>query len=112
MSARPWAEALAVDSEGHIVGVGTTKAIARLAATTVVDAHGQMVVPGFIDSHVHFVDGGFALSSVQLRDATTRSEFIARIRDFARALPEGAWITNGDWDHTNWGGELDRKSVV
>ena len=112
VSARPWAEALAVDSEGHIAAVGTTNAIARLAATTVVDAHGQMVVPGFIDAHVHFVDGGFALSSVQLRDAMTKAEFIARIRDFARALPKGAWITNGDWDHTNWGGELPRRDWI
>ena len=112
VTARPWAEALAVDSAGRIAAVGTTEQVARLGAVTVIDAKQQMVVPGFIDSHVHFVDGGFALASVQLRDAATKADFIARIRDHARTLPKGAWITNGDWDHTNWGGELPRRDWI
>ena len=112
VSARPWAEALVVDSAGRIDFIGTTAQVSRRGAITVIDAKGQMVVPGFIDAHVHFVDGGFALSSVQLRDAMTPSEFIMRMRDFARTMPKGAWITNGDWDHTNWGGELPRRDWI
>jgi predicted amidohydrolase YtcJ len=112
VAARPWAEALAVDSAGRIAAVGSTAQITRLSAETVIDARGQMVVPGFIDSHVHFVDGGFALSSVQLRDAGSKAEFIRRIREHARTLPKGAWLTNGDWDHTNWGGELPRRDWI
>lgn len=112
VSARPWAEALVVDSAGRIDFIGTTAQVSRRGAITVIDAKGQMVVPGFIDAHVHFVDGGFALSSVQLRDAMTQSEFIVRMRDFARTMPKGAWITNGDWDHTNWGGELPRRDWI
>ncbi|HYW51971.1 MAG TPA: amidohydrolase [Gemmatimonadaceae bacterium] len=112
VEARPWVEAMAVDSAGRIASVGTTAQIAGLGAVTVIDAKGQMVVPGFIDAHVHFVDAGFALSSVQLRDAMTRAEFITRIRDHARTLPRGAWITNGDWDHTSWGGELPRRDWI
>ena len=112
VSTRPWAEALVVDSAGRIDFIGTTAQVSRRGAITVIDAKGQMVVPGFIDAHVHFVDGGFALSSVQLRDAMTPSEFIMRMRDFARTMPKGAWITNGDWDHTNWGGELPRRDWI
>jgi predicted amidohydrolase YtcJ len=112
VDARPWAEALAVDSTGRIAAIGTTAQITRLGAITVIDARSQMVVPGFIDSHVHFVDGGFGLASVQLRDAKTKAEFITRIRDHARTLPKGAWITNGDWDHTSWGGELPQRSWI
>ncbi|MBC7841113.1 MAG: amidohydrolase [Gemmatimonadaceae bacterium] len=112
VSAQPWAQALAVDTVGRITAVGTTAQVTRLSAVTVIDAKGQMVVPGFIDAHVHFVDGGFALASVQLRDAKSKAEFIGRIRDFARTLPKGAWITNGDWDHTNWGGDLPQRSWI
>ena len=106
-SAKPWADAIAVSGE-HISAVGTTAEIKEhlTKAARVIDAKGAMVMPGFIDSHVHFTDGGFALASVQLRDAKTKAEFIQRIAAFAKALPKGTWIRNGDWDHTNWGGEL------
>ena len=40
------------------------------------------------------------LASVQLRDARTRAEFVARIKAFAATVPAGTWITGGDWDHT------------
>ena len=71
-----------------------------------------MVTPGFIDSHVHFDDGGFALASVQLRDAKTREEFVRRIGAFAKTQPKGTWIRNGDWDHTNWGTDLPTRAWI
>lgn len=67
-----------------------------------IDAGEGLVCPGFIDTHVHFLEGGFQLSSVQLRDAATREEFTARLRDFAADLAPGTWITGGTWDHTLW----------
>ncbi|MBL0169618.1 MAG: amidohydrolase [Gemmatimonadaceae bacterium] len=112
-SIAPWAEAIAI-ADDQIAAVGTTAAIRALLSETtrVIDAKGAMVTPGFIDSHVHFNDGGFALASVQLRDAKTRAEFIQRIAAFAKTLPKGTWIRNGDWDHTNWGGELPSRGWI
>jgi predicted amidohydrolase YtcJ len=49
---------------------------------------------------------------VQLRDAKTKDEFIQRIAAFAKTLPKGTWIRNGDWDHTNWGGELPTRAWI
>ena len=106
-SSRPWAEAVAIAGE-RILAVGTTTEIRALAnGAEIVDATGRLVVPGFIDTHVHFVDGGLRLASVQLRDARTPDEFVARIKSFAATVPTGTWITGGDWDHWLWGGDLE-----
>ena len=111
-SARPWAEAFAVRGD-RFATVGSSAAVRKIAGTArVIDAAGRMVVPGFIDSHVHFIDGGFGLSSVQLRDAKRPAEFIARIKAFAATVPPGAWITGGNWDHEQWGGELPRHDWI
>jgi predicted amidohydrolase YtcJ len=111
-STRPWAEAIALSGD-TIRAVGTTAEINALGTSArVIDAKGGMVTPGFIDSHVHFAEGGFALASVQLRDANTRDEFVGRIAAYARTLPAGAWVLNGDWDHTLWGGELPTRQWI
>ncbi|HEX6944387.1 MAG TPA: amidohydrolase [Gemmatimonadaceae bacterium] len=110
-STRPWAEAVAVNGD-TIVAVGSSAEIRKIGATRVVDAKGGMVTPGFIDAHVHFVTGGFRLSSVQLRDARTPEEFVRRIREFAATVPAGTWITGGDWDHEQWGGRLPERSWI
>ncbi len=109
---RPWADAVLIRGE-RIEAVGSSAEIRKHSAdATVIDAKGKMVTPGFIDAHVHFLDGGFALSSVQLRAAHSREEFIKRIKAFALTVPKGTWILNGDWDHTNWGGELPTRAWI
>lgn len=110
-STRPWAEAVAINGD-TIVAVGSSAEVRKMNAARVVDARGGMVTPGFIDSHVHFVTGGFRLSSVQLRDAKTPEEFVRRIREFAATVPAGTWITGGDWDHEQWGGRLPERSWI
>lgn len=97
------AEAIAVIGN-RIVAVGTNAEVRALegAQTRTIDAKGKLVLPGFNDSHVHFLEGGFQLSSVDLRDAQTPEEFVRRIREFAAKLPKGRWILGGKWDHENW----------
>lgn len=101
--AKPKAEAIAVLGN-KIVAVGSNAEIKRLggAQTKTIDAKGKLIIPGFNDAHVHFLDGGSGLSSVDLRDAKTPQEFVKRIADFAKTLPKGRWILNGNWDHENW----------
>lgn len=102
-TARPNTEAFAVMGN-KIVAVGTNAEIQKLAGanTRTIDARGRLVVPGFNDAHVHFLEGGYQLSSVDLRDAKTPAEFVRRIKEFAAKQPTGRWILGGKWDHENW----------
>lgn len=110
---RPRAEAVAIRGD-RIVAVGTLAEVDRFRGerTQQIDAASGLVVPGLIDSHIHLVDGGLRLASVQLRDANSREEFVRRIADFAKKQPRGTWITGGDWDHTLWGGELPTRDWI
>lgn len=109
----PYAQALAVSGD-TILTIGSNEEVLKYKSdnTLLIDANGQFITPGFIDSHVHFLTGGFNLSSVQLRDADTPEEFSSRIKAFAESVPAGTWILGGDWDHENWGGELPSKEWI
>jgi len=109
--ALPWAEALSVAGD-RILRVGTSDEIRAAEATRTVDAMGKLVVPGFIDTHVHLTEGGLSLAGVQLRDVKSREEFAERIRAFAATVPPGTWILHGEWDHTVWGGELPTRQWI
>ena len=111
--AMPWSEAVAVSGD-EILAVGTASDIAPMIGdeTEVIAAEGGMLVPGFIDTHVHFLAGGSSIASVQLRDAQTPEAFVRRIEAFAETAGPGEWITDGAWDHTNWGGELPRRDWI
>ena len=100
---RPTAQAVAVLGD-RIVAVGSNHEVDAWhgANTRVIDAAGKLLLPGFNDSHVHFVDGGRALESVQLNDATSAQEFALRIAEQVKKTPKGEWVTSGDWDETKW----------
>lgn len=93
-------------ANGNILAVADSAQIASRVGskTEVLQARGGLVLPGFADGHTHFIDGGFQLASIDLRDAATPQEFVRRIKEYATRLKPGEWITGGDWDHTLWRG--------
>lgn len=111
--AQPWAEAVASKGD-RILAVGSAEQVMRLVGpeTQIIQANRGMLVPGFIDAHVHFTAGGAGLASVQLRDAATREEFVQRMADYTAGLEPGEWIVEGTWDHQNWGGELPTREWI
>lgn len=98
---RPVAEALAVAGE-RIVAVGSRADVERRRgpATAVVDAAGGTVVPGFNDSHVHFLSGALSLQELDLGGARTLDEVQRRIREFAAAHPDATWIRGRGWNYS------------
>ena len=100
---RPKAEAVAVIGD-RIVAVGSKAEIDswRGPGTKVIDALGKLVLPGFNDAHVHFIQGGAQLDQVDLTNASTPQEFAKRIAAQLSKTPKGAWVVGGRWDETKW----------
>src|SRR5579883_3385398 len=100
---QPQAQAIAIDGN-QILALGSTADMRKLAGPDckVIDLGGRRVVPGFNDSHVHFLGGGDSLISVRLGDVNSADEFRRRIGEYAKSLPKGTWIRNGNWDHQRW----------
>ena len=111
---QPEAQAVAILGD-RIVAVGSNQQVEvwRGAHTSVVDADGRRLLPGFNDAHVHFVDGGSQLDNVELNDATSAQEFARRIRERAVKTATGSWLLGGDWDETKWSpAELPTKELI
>ncbi len=98
--AMPQAEAVAV-WKGRILKVGTVAEVKTLigANTKVIDLKGRRVVPGFYDSHVHWLGGGLQLARVELKDAKDEAEFGKRLKEFDEKMPRDRWMLGGNWDH-------------
>jgi len=109
---QPWAQAVAI-RDGKIVAVGTAKEIAgyRGKSTHVIDAQGRVVLPGFTDCHVHFMDGSLGLTRVVLDGAKTVAEIQKRVKEYADSHPNAPWITGMGWSYPTFGesGMPDKK---
>ena len=110
----PKAEAVAVIGD-RIVAVGSRTDIDLWQGppTKVIDAGGKLLLPGFNDAHVHFIQGGAQLEQVQLTDVATQEEFAKRIAAQLKKTSKGEWILGGRWDETKWPNqELPTKALV
>lgn len=94
------AQAIAV-RDGAIVAVGSNRVARRHVGpdTRVVSLAGAMIVPGFVDAHVHPVTGGVELGQCDLNDARTRAALEETIRGCVGAQ-DGPWLRGGGWDLT------------
>jgi predicted amidohydrolase YtcJ len=102
--AHPWAEAVAVRA-GKIIAVGTNAEVHKYrgAGTKIVDAGGRLVLPGFVDCHIHFLDGSLSLGRVNLEGAKDVADIQERLRDYAAKHPGPDWILGRGWDYAMFG---------
>ncbi|MBI4164594.1 MAG: amidohydrolase [Acidobacteria bacterium] len=89
---------------GRFIAVGSNQNILALKTkdTKIIRLEGRRVVPGLIDSHVHFIAGGFQLLSLDLKHVKSEDEFVRLIGERAKTLPPGRWLRGGNWDEEAW----------
>jgi predicted amidohydrolase YtcJ len=106
---QPWAEALAIRGD-KLLAVGSDHDIAayRGASTKVIDAQGKLVLPGFTDCHIHFMEGALGLTQVDLNGAESVPEIQKRVKEYAASHlagsdPDKAWIGGMGWLYSTFG---------
>jgi predicted amidohydrolase YtcJ len=99
---QPLAQSVIVE-ENKILFVGSDNAAKKFInkTTEIIDLKGKLMLPGFIDSHTHFIKGGFYLIGLDLNPAKSRAEFVEILKKYVKGK-EDRWITGGSWDHENW----------
>ncbi|XP_038680150.1 protein LONG AFTER FAR-RED 3 isoform X2 [Tripterygium wilfordii] len=109
----PFADSMAVHN-GRILRIGNYSSIQDLVGegTKELNVEGNVVVPGFIDSHVHFISGGLQMMRVDLHGVNTKDEFLRRIRERVTNSKQGSWVLGGGWNNDLWGGELPTASWI
>src|SRR5687768_4768198 len=88
--------ALVVDGD-RVSRLVPEAAAGDVAADEVVDLAGGLVAPGFVDAHVHTVQGGLERIRCDLTEATTREDCLAAVAAYAAANPDLPWILGGGW---------------
>jgi predicted amidohydrolase YtcJ len=103
--AAPWAEAVAVRGDRiHATGSRSVILAMQGAGTRLVDVPGGFITPGFIDNHTHFGSAGALLLGANLLAVADEPAFIRSVREARDRLPDGAWLTGGDWGaYEAWG---------
>jgi len=97
------AQGIAVRGD-RILAFGTEADILRLKgpSTTVVDLQGHFVMPGFNDAHMHLVEAGFKMLTIDFTGVHSLEEFRERIRKQVETAAPTEWITGFGWDETLW----------
>ncbi|KAK6781863.1 hypothetical protein RDI58_019659 [Solanum bulbocastanum] len=111
--ALPFADSMAIRN-GRILRVGNYSSIKELARTWTKELNldGKIVVPGFIDSHLHFIPGGLEMARVELRGVNTKDLFVDKIRKAVANVKQGSWLLGGGWNNDIWGGDLPMASWI
>lgn len=100
---KPKAQAIAIKND-KIIAVGTNFEVKKLVDenTKVINVKGKLMLPGFNDSHVHFMGIGNQFSSIDLRNIRNPEEMVEKLKWYSMFLPKGRWILGGQWNHENW----------
>lgn len=112
-AARSFARGVAV-RDGHIVAVGGDAQLAPFLrdADDVVDLEGRLLLPGFVDAHVHPVFGGVERLRCDLTGATKADDYQRLVSAHAAMHPERPWIQGGGWSMEAFPGGLPTRQLL
>jgi predicted amidohydrolase YtcJ len=101
--AAPTAQALAVRG-GKITAMGADGAASQWTGpnTKVIDLHGMLAIPGFIEGHGHFTGVGEFRMGLDLREARTWNEIVAQVARAVKQAKAGEWIEGRGWHQSKW----------
>jgi predicted amidohydrolase YtcJ len=104
---QPWAQAVAIRG-AKIVSVGDDATIEKMRGmgTKVINAGGKLVLPGFTDCHIHFLEGSLSLGGVNLEGAKDPADIQKRLREYAAEHPGDAWILGRGWNYAMFSPEI------
>ena len=111
---RNWAQAIAI-ANGRIVFVGTDKEVEPYIEpdTVVMDMGGKMVLPAFVDSHMHPALGAhlyqYQLSLFNITGSDHIKTYLNTIREFVEKNPDLPWIIGGGYSRSVFDGVGPRK---
>lgn len=90
--------------DGKFIVVGSAEDVESVIGphTEVIDAPGEIVIPGFVESHMHCTWTGNNLRNIDFRPLTKREDVKAIIREFAEKTPDGEWIQGNSWNELVW----------
>ncbi len=99
----PEAQALAA-RDGKIVAIGTTADLARYLgpSTQVIDLHGQLAIPGFIEGHAHFTGIGENRINLDLMSTKSWDEIVQMVAQAVEKAKPGQWIIGRGWHQEKW----------
>jgi predicted amidohydrolase YtcJ len=99
----PEAQAIAIGGD-RIVALGSSADIRRYVgpSTKVVDVQGQLVIPGFVESHGHFTGVGEAQVNLNLMNAKSWDEIVALVAAAVKTAKPGQWIRGRGWHQEKW----------
>lgn len=102
-AARPQVEAIAVGGD-RIIALGSAAEIRPYVGPTteVIDVHGQLVIPGFIEGHGHFAGVGEAELNLKLMPTTSWDQIVSMVADAAKTAKPGEWIIGRGWHQEKW----------
>jgi predicted amidohydrolase YtcJ len=109
----PGLTALAIAGD-RILTIGSNAEVRGLAGpgTTVLDASGSLVVPGFNDAHVHFLMGARNLQNLDLSGETSVEGIRQRIAEFARSHPDREWLLGRGWFYAVFPGGMPDRALL